>query len=90
MGIQARIVPAQAMMTAVPSPQDRGAFMSINSAVQQLSGGISSFVAGLIVYKSANGEIQNYPILGFVVTGTMIVAMIMMNRLHKLLNKDAH
>lgn len=90
MGIQARIVPAQAMMSAVPSPKDRGAFMSINSAVQQLSGGISSFIAGLIVYKSANGEIQNYPILGFVVTGTMIIAMIMMNRLHQLLKKDSN
>jgi predicted MFS family arabinose efflux permease len=87
-GITARIVPAQAMMTSVPKPEDRGAFMSINSAVQQLSGGIASFIAGTIVYKQANGEIGNYPILGIVVTCSMIIAFFMMRRLHKLLNKD--
>lgn len=87
-GITARIVPAQAMMTSVPKPEDRGAFMSINSAVQQLSGGIASFIAGTIVYKHANGEIGNYPILGIVVTCSMIIAFLMMRRLHKLLNKD--
>lgn len=87
-GITSRIVPAQAMMTSVPKPEDRGAFMSINSAVQQLSGGIASFIAGTIVYKQANGEIGNYPILGIVVTCSMIIAYIMMRRLHKLLNKD--
>jgi predicted MFS family arabinose efflux permease len=87
-GITSRIVPAQAMMTSVPKPEDRGAFMSINSAVQQLSGGIASFIAGTIVYKHANGEIGNYPILGVVVTCSMIVAFFMMRRLHKLLNKD--
>lgn len=87
-GITSRIVPAQAMMTSVPKPEDRGAFMSINSAVQQLSGGIASFIAGTIVYKHANGEIGNYPILGIVVTCSMIIAFFMMRRLHKLLNKD--
>jgi len=87
-GITSRIVPAQAMMTSVPKPEDRGAFMSINSAVQQLSGGIASFIAGTIVYKQANGEIGNYPILGIVVTCSMIIAFFMMRRLHKLLNKD--
>lgn len=88
MGITARIVPAQAMLTSVPSPQDRGAFMSINSAVQQLSGGISAFIAGLIVYKSKNGEIQNYPVLGIVVSCSMVVALLLMHRLHRLLKKD--
>ena len=33
---------------AVPQSQDRGAFMSINASVQQISGGIASAIAGLI------------------------------------------
>jgi multidrug resistance protein len=86
-GINSRIVPAQALLTSVPSPQDRGAFMSLNSAIQYLSGGISAFIAGLIVYKDSSGHIHNYPILGYVVTGTSLVALILMFRLSILLKK---
>lgn len=84
-GITFRIVPAQTMMTQIPAAEDRGAFMSINSAVQQLSGGIASTIAGMIVYKSADGSIQNYPVLGMVVAVTMIIAMLLMGRVHRML-----
>lgn len=87
-GISFRIVPVQAMMTQVPAPQDRGAYMSINSAVQQLSGGIASLAAGAIVYKTKDGTIQNYPILGVVVTISMLIAMLLMYRVHRMLKKD--
>ncbi len=87
-GISFRIVPVQAMMTQVPAPQDRGAYMSINSAVQQLSGGIASLAAGAIVYKTNDGTIQNYPILGVVVTISMLIAMLLMYRVHRMLKKD--
>lgn len=87
-GITFRIVPAQAMMTQIPAPADRGAFMSINSAVQQLSGGIAATVAGMIVYKAENGTIINYPILGIVVSISMLVAMILMGRVHRILAKN--
>ncbi len=86
-GINSRIVPAQALLTSVPSPQDRGAFMSLNSAIQYLSGGISAFIAGLIVYKDSSGHIHNYPVLGYVVTGTSLIALILMFRLSNLLKK---
>ncbi len=86
-GINSRIVPAQALLTSVPSPQDRGAFMSLNSAIQYLSGGISASIAGLIVYKDASGQIHNYPIIGFVVTGTSLIALVLMFRLNNLLKQ---
>jgi len=86
-GINSRIVPAQALLTSVPEPKDRGAFMSLNSAVQYLSGGISAFCAGLIVYKGEDDTIHNYPILGIVVTCTMAVALILMFRLSRMLKK---
>ena len=38
-GIMARIIPSSALLTAIPDPQDRGAFMGINSSIQQISGG---------------------------------------------------
>jgi MFS family permease len=77
-GISSRIISSSALMTAVPEPQDRGAFMSINSSVQQISGGFASVVAGFIVVQSDTGALQNYNILGYVVVGAIAVTVAMM------------
>jgi predicted MFS family arabinose efflux permease len=42
-GITARMISSSSLITAIPQPQDRGAFMSINSSVQQISGGVAAF-----------------------------------------------
>ena len=72
-GISARMISASALMTAIPEPQDRGAFMSINSSVQQISGGVASAVAGLIVVQESNGRLAHYEALGYVVIGSMVL-----------------
>jgi predicted MFS family arabinose efflux permease len=77
-GVTSRMITSSALMTAVPEPQDRGAFMSINSSVQQIAGGIASGVAGLIVVQSKNGPLQHYDRLGYVVIGTMLITVVMM------------
>ncbi len=82
-GITARMVSTSALISVVPKPQDRGAFMSINASFQQLAGGISSAIAGLIVAKRSDGFIEHYPILGLVVTGIMAVSVILVWRLDK-------
>jgi len=78
MGISSRMIAASALMTAIPQPQDRGAFMSINSSVQQIAGGIAAYVAGLLVVQSKAGPILHYNRLGFAVTGSMLVAILLM------------
>lgn len=82
-GITSRMIPASALMTAVPAPQDRGAFMAINSAIQQISGGVASAIAGMIVVQSPTGELQHYSTLGLVVLSSMIFAAIMMWRVNQ-------
>jgi predicted MFS family arabinose efflux permease len=77
-GISSRMISASALMTAIPEPSDRGAFMSINSSVQQISGGIASAVAGLIVVQSSDGLLMHYNVLGYVVIASMAVALVMM------------
>ncbi len=77
-GITSRMITSSALMTAVPEPQDRGAFMSINASVQQIAGGIASWIAGLIVIQSKNGPLQHYDWLGYVVIGTMSITVVMM------------
>jgi predicted MFS family arabinose efflux permease len=77
-GISSRIISSSALMTAVPEPMDRGAFMSVNASVQQVSGGIASVIAGMIVVATDTGELLHYNTLGYVVVGAMIVTMTMM------------
>ena len=78
------MIPASALMMAIPRLQDRGAFMSINSAVQQVSGGIGGAVAGLIVIQPANQPIQHYDTLGYVFAAAMGVMMILMYFVNRL------
>ncbi|WP_221392355.1 MFS transporter [Dyadobacter sp. NIV53] len=82
-GISARMISASALMTAVPEPQDRGAFMGVNSSVQQIAGGIASLIAGLIVTETSTGYIENYPLLGNVVVGAIIITIFLMYGIHK-------
>ena len=73
-GINARMISSSTLISAIPSLEDRGAFMSINSSIQQVSGGVASFVAGLIVIQAPSGKLERYEILGYVVIGSMIIA----------------
>jgi len=86
-GIMARMIPASALMTAIPEAQDRGAFMGINSSIQQISGGVAAAVAGMIVVQTSSGKIENYDLLGYVVVGAMIITIGMMYLLNGLVKK---
>jgi len=74
-GISSRMISASALMTAIPEAKDRGAFMSINSSVQQISGGVASAVAGLIVVQTPSGALKHYDTLGYVVVCTMLLTV---------------
>jgi predicted MFS family arabinose efflux permease len=86
-GINSRIVSSSALITAVPEPQDRGAYMSVNSSVQQISGAFASLLAGAIVYQALDGKLMNYPLLGGTVILTMIISIILMRRVDKMIKK---
>ncbi len=67
-GIMARMIPSQALTTSVPEPKDRGAFMSINSSLQQMAGGIAALVGGAIVQqKNEFSPLEYFDTLGYVV-----------------------
>lgn len=87
-GINARMISASALTSAIPSPQDRGAYMSINSSIQQISGGIASFVAGLIVVQTPSGFLERYDVLGYAVIGSMVVALVIIYWLDRHLKKN--
>jgi MFS family permease len=77
-GVSSRMISSSALVSAIPAPQDRGAFMSVNASVQQISGGIASAIAGIIVVQRPDGLLDGYPLLGYVVIGSMIITIAMM------------
>jgi predicted MFS family arabinose efflux permease len=77
-GIMARMVSSTALISSIPQPQDRGAFMSINSSVQQISGGLAAALAGMVIVEGPDKKLLHYSTLGIIVMGSMAVCMIMM------------
>ncbi len=77
-GISTRMIPSQALMSAVPVQRDRGAFMSVNAAIQQFAGGIAAGVAGLVVTQNPDGKLGRYDILGYMVVGAMAITAFLM------------
>lgn len=73
-GIFSRMIPFQAMVSSVPDLTQRGSFNAINAAIQQLSGGVASVVAGHIVSFGADGKLQHFDVVGYVVVGSTLVA----------------
>jgi predicted MFS family arabinose efflux permease len=85
-GIMSRMVPAQALTVALPQMQDRGAFMSINSSLQQIAGGIAAGIGGMIVVqKTKTSPLEHYDTLGYVIVGIIIVNIIMVYRVSQVI-----
>ena len=74
-GILSRIIASSALMSALPKPADRGSYMSISSSLQQVSGGIASVVAGLVVAMSPAGELLHFDTLGYVLIVTTLITL---------------
>jgi predicted MFS family arabinose efflux permease len=89
-GISSRMIASSALLTAVPDAKDRGAFMSVNASTQQISGGIASIIAGMIVYQTSTGQLERYDILGYVVISSMLLAILMLYFLNIRVQKKLH
>lgn len=84
-GIMGRMVPSTALVTAVPDMQDRGAFMSINSSLQQIAGGIAAAIAGMIVVQeTSHSPLEHYDTLGYIVSAITLISIVLMARVNTL------
>jgi predicted MFS family arabinose efflux permease len=80
-GIMSRMVPSQALITGIPDLQDRGAFMSINSSLQQIAGGIAAAFAGMIVVqKDKFSPLEHYNTLGYIIVCITILSVYLLSR----------
>jgi predicted MFS family arabinose efflux permease len=82
-GIFSRMIPFQALVSSVPSSTQRGAFNAISASIQQLSGGLASVVAGHIVTLGADGKLQHFDVVGYVVVASSLVTFALLWRLQR-------
>jgi len=89
--IMSRIVPAMALVSALPKMQDRGAFMSINSSLQQIAGGVAAAVGGMIVIqKTKTSPLRHYNTLGYVIVVIIILNIIQLYRVSNMIKARKH
>lgn len=89
-GVMSRMIPTFALISGMPEAHDRGAFMSINSSIQQMAGGVASVVGGLIVSQTATGEIVHYDLLGYVTVAAVIFCASQMGYVNRYVNQKRH
>lgn len=80
-GIFSRTIPSQALTSALPTQDLRGSFMAVNSSLQQIAGGVSSLIAGLIVVEAAGGKLEHFDTLGYILSGTVLITIFLTHRI---------
>jgi hypothetical protein len=82
-GIFSRMIPSQALMSAIPEVGKWGSFNAVSAALQQLSGGIASILAGIVVAQGPAGDIKGFDELGYIVVATTLVSLGLMYFIQK-------
>ncbi|WP_313368779.1 MFS transporter [Sphingobacterium mizutaii] len=83
--VSSRIISATAMITGIPEATERGAFMNINSAIQQSSGGIASILGGIVlIEKEGNQGFENFQLLGWITFVSILLCILLMYRVNKI------
>jgi predicted MFS family arabinose efflux permease len=88
-GIFSRMIPSQALMSAIPAPHQRGSFSAISASLQQLSGGLGSALAAAVIAQNDDGSLRHFDRLGFIVIATSMVALVAMYFVQKQVARKA-
>lgn len=70
-----RFAPAMAMVTNAVEARYRGGFMSVNSALQQASGGLANIAAGLLIHRDPAGHLVGYVRAGYVSLAAFVLTV---------------
>lgn len=76
-----RMVPVTTMISAAASSENRGSFLSLYSAVQQLSCGFAVFLSGIILVKSETGALHNFHYVGWIAILSSLLCLFVSRKL---------
>ena len=79
--VSGRMVPGMALITSAVEPRRRGAFMSLNNALQSAAMGVASLVGGLMISRDAQGLVQGYERTGWLALGCTVAMVWLVGRL---------
>jgi predicted MFS family arabinose efflux permease len=88
-GIFSRMIPSQALISAIPVPSQRGSFSAISASLQQLSGGLGSVLAAAIIAQNADGSLRHFDRLGYVIVVTSMLSLTAMYFVQRQVAKQA-
>jgi Na+/melibiose symporter-like transporter len=77
-GIFSRMIPSQALISAIPDQSQRGSFSAVSASLQQLSGGLGSVLAAAIISQQPDGSLLHFERIGYVVVTTTIITLVAM------------
>jgi predicted MFS family arabinose efflux permease len=77
-----RAIPAQAIISNVVHPEQRGSFMSFNSSFQQMFTGMASLIAGFIVFQGKDNKIHNYALVGYLSIVIVLITIFIAKAIH--------
>lgn len=88
-GFLSRTVPSISLTSALPQKQDRGAFMGINSSLQQIAGGMAAALGGVIVVqKDKFSPLEHYNTLVYVVVLLSVISVALLLRVSRIVKKN--
>lgn len=76
-----RMIPANTIITASVGNENRGSFMSMKSALQQLAIAMSSFISGRIVYINEGDTFSRYEVLAYISIFFCLISIFLIARL---------
>ncbi len=74
--VSGRAAPGMALVSGVVEPRLRGGFMSLNTALQQLASGVSSYIAGMLLTKTADGQLLGFNLVGYVACFGLVASIL--------------
>jgi len=82
-GIFSRIIPSQALISAIPEVSKRGAFNAVSASLQQFAGGVSAAIAGAVIAVAPDGTLKHFNWLGVIVMSVALLSMLLMYFVHR-------
>lgn len=85
--VSSRMITSSAIATAIPSLQERGAFMNINSSIQQLSGGMAALISAGLLHENADRSFSNFHTLGYLTVVSLLLCVVLFYFIQRSINR---
>ena len=81
--VSGRVAPGFTLITGAAEPRHRGGFLSVNTAVQQITCGLAALVAGHILISTPNGGLRHYEIAGYLGIAVLFLGIFLASKIHQ-------